>query len=208
MIISVLNQKGGSGKTTIATNLARAYQLSGKKVLLVDSDTQGSARRWNMANEGKVLPVIGLDRPTLPADLKAIQTGYEMVIIDGAPNVARMSSVAAQVSNVILIPVTPSPYDVWACKSLVDIVKQRMDIDPSLKAAFVISRAIVNARVTGDVIEALEHFELPVLEGKTHQRLAYSSTVMEGLTVVDLRDGNLAKQEVLNIQKDVDLLMA
>jgi chromosome partitioning protein len=64
-VIAVLNQKGGSGKTTIATNLAHALQRDGYKVLLVDSDPQGSTRDWNEANGGNIIPVVGLDRETL-----------------------------------------------------------------------------------------------------------------------------------------------
>ena len=75
VIIAVLNQKGGVGKTTLATNIAHALQQAGSKVLLIDSDPQGSARDWNEANGGELLPVVGMDRETLPADLKAIQDG-------------------------------------------------------------------------------------------------------------------------------------
>ena len=88
-VIAVLNQKGGSGKTTIATNLAHALKLADAKVLLVDSDPQGSARDWNEANAGQLLPVVGLDRETLATDLKAIMGGYDFVVIDGAPQVAK-----------------------------------------------------------------------------------------------------------------------
>mgnify|MGYP002374079782 FL=1 len=66
--VAILNQKGGSGKTTLATNIAHALKLSGESVLLVDADPQGSARDWNAANEGKLLSVVGLDRETLPVD--------------------------------------------------------------------------------------------------------------------------------------------
>ena|SRR5437660_433783 len=71
-VIAVLNQKGGSGKTTIATHLARALQLDGHDVLLVDSDPQGSARDWAAVREDQPVPVVGLDRPTIDRDLKSI----------------------------------------------------------------------------------------------------------------------------------------
>ena len=71
-VVAVLNQKGGSGKTTIATNLAHALMLKGERVLLVDSDPQGSARDWHEANDASLYPVVGLDRETLPKDLAAI----------------------------------------------------------------------------------------------------------------------------------------
>ena len=71
-VIAVLNQKGGSGKTTIATHLARALQLAGADVLLVDSDPQGSARDWAAVREDQPLTVVGIDRPTIDRDVKAI----------------------------------------------------------------------------------------------------------------------------------------
>jgi chromosome partitioning protein len=149
-IIAVLNQKGGSGKTTIATNLAHALALGGVKVLLVDSDPQGSARDWNEANGGQVLPVVGLDRETLPTDLKAISGGYDFVVVDGAPQVARLAAAAVKVADLVLIPVQPSPYDIWAAADLVEVVKARQEItDGKPVAAFVISRSIRNTKLSG-----------------------------------------------------------
>lgn len=183
-VIAILNQKGGSGKTTIAVNLAHALYLQGGKVLLVDSDPQGSARDWNEANEGSILPVVGLDRETLPKDLQAIRSGYDWIIIDGAPQIARMSAAAVKAADVVIIPCQPSPYDVWAAADLVDIVKARQDVtngDP--KAAFVVSRRIQGTKLGREVEEALNEYNLPVLKSSTSQRVAYPTTASEGQTV-------------------------
>lgn len=107
-VIAVLNQKGGSGKTTIATHLARALQLDGADVLLVDSDPQGSARDWAAVREDQPVPVVGIDRPTIERDLKSVAR-KDYVVIDGAP----------QAADFVLIPVQPSPYDIWATADLV-----------------------------------------------------------------------------------------
>ena len=85
-VIAVLNQKGGSGKTTIATHLARALQLDGADVLLVDSDPQGSARDWAAVRDDQPVPVVGIDRPTIERDIKNIAQ-KDIVVIDGAPQV-------------------------------------------------------------------------------------------------------------------------
>ena len=124
-VIALLNQKGGVGKTTIASNLGKGLNRKEKSVLLIDSDPQGSLRDWNEASDGKVLPVVGLDRETLPTDLQAIKAGYDIIIIDGAPQIARLNAAAIKATDLVIIPVTPSPYDVWACADLVDLIKAR-----------------------------------------------------------------------------------
>lgn len=191
--IAILNQKGGSGKTTIATNLAHAFVLDGDKVLLVDSDPQGSARDWHQANDGEIFPVVGLDRETLPKDLPAISRGYDWIILDGAPQLAKMAAAAVKTADFVLIPVQPSPYDVWAAADLVEIVKTRQTItDGKLKAAFVVSRAIVNTRLSREVVEALDAYGLPVLNARTTQRVLYSDSASSGQTVFVQPEGPAA----------------
>jgi chromosome partitioning protein len=189
MIISILNEKGGVGKTTLATNLARAFHLRDKKVLLVDSDPQGSARDWHVNGNGEMLEVIGLDRPTLDKDVIKFRSRYDMVFIDGAPQVTEMVVKAILCSDVILIPVQPSPYDIWASKSLVDLVKQRQEImNGNPKAAFVISRQIGNTCIGKEVRTVLEEYDLPVFIYGTGQRIVYAETAAEGQTVYEGSD--------------------
>lgn len=206
-VIALLNQKGGSGKTTLATNLARALQLQDYKVLLVDSDPQGSARDWNEANGGELFPVVGLDRETLPKDLAAISAGYQFIVIDGAPQIAKLSAAGVRAANFILIPVQPSPYDVWACADLVDLVKSRQMIDPNLQAAFVVSRAIKHTKLAADVSEALVAYQLPILKAYTSQRVAYATTAAKGLTVFDDPAAASAKDDIEEIRKEIMGLM-
>ena len=88
MIISIENQKGGVGKTTIAIHIAQALAMGDSSVLLVDAYPQGSARDWAAARENEpAFSVIGLDRPTLHHDLPAIAANYDHVVIDGPPRV-------------------------------------------------------------------------------------------------------------------------
>ena len=185
-VIAVLNQKGGAGKTTIATNLAHALMLDKHKILLVDSDPQGTLRDWNAANDANVLPVVGLDRETLHKDLKAISKGYDFVIIDGAPQIEKLSASAVKAADLIIIPVQPSPYDIWACADLVDIIKARHEVTEGLPPAyFMISRAITNSKLSGEAAIALDGYELPTLQHGTKQRVAYPTTASDGLTVFD-----------------------
>jgi chromosome partitioning protein len=184
MIISLLQEKGGAGKTTIAINVARAFRNMGFSVLLVDSDPQGSARDWHTENEGDVLDVIGLDRPTIDKDIKRFAREYDYVFVDGAPHLSIMATKTILCSNVILIPVQPSPYDVWASQSLVELIKQRQEITGGKpRAAFVISRQITGTNIGNEVRDVLKEYDLPVLKCGTYQRVIYAESAARGETV-------------------------
>lgn len=203
-VIAVLNQKGGSGKTTIATQLARGLQLQGHSVLLVDSDKQGSARDWRAVDEDNPVPVIGLDRPTLDKDLKRV-SDKDYVVIDGSPQATSLAISAIKAANFILIPVQPSPYDIWATSDLVDLVQQRIEVtDGQLQAAFVVSRAIQNTNIGKEVATALLDYGLPVLDTRIMQRVAYPNSAAIGKTVFDTESpNNSAIQEMTELVNEV-----
>lgn len=202
-VIAVLNQKGGSGKTTIATHLARALQIAGADVLLVDSDPQGSARDWAAVREDQPLTVVGIDRPTIERDLKNIAR-KDFVVIDGAPQAADLAISAIKAADIVLIPVQPSPYDIWAASDLVDLVKQRIEVtDGKLQAAFVVSRAIKGTRIGAEVSEALNGYGLPILQARITQRVSYPGTAAAGVTVLDTEPNGDAAQEIKALAAEV-----
>jgi chromosome partitioning protein len=195
-VIAVLNQKGGAGKTTIATHLARALQLDVADVLLVDSDPQGSARDWAAVREDQPVPVVGIDRPTIERDLRSIAR-KDFVVIDGAPQAHDLAISAMKAAQFILIPVQPSPYDIWATADLVELVKQRIELtDGALRAAFVISRAIKNTKIGQEVTDALADYGLPIMAARITQRVIYPTTAAAGTTVLDKEPRGEAADEI------------
>lgn len=203
-VIAVLNQKGGSGKTTIATHLARALQLDGADVLLVDSDPQGSARDWAAVRDDQPLTVVGIDRPTIDRDLKNVASKMDFAVIDGAPRASDMAVSAIKAADFVLIPVQPSPYDIWAASDLVDLVKQRIEVtDGKLQAAFVVSRAIKGTRIGGEIAEALAGYGLPILESRIAQRVSYPGTAATGTTVLDAEPDGDAAAEVRALAAEI-----
>lgn len=203
-VIAVLNQKGGAGKTTLATHLARGLQLAGRSTLLVDSDPQGSARDWAAVRENHPLTVIGIDRPTIDKDIKALAP-VDYVVIDGAPQAADLAVSAVKAADVVLIPVQPSPYDIWATSDLVDLVKRRIEItDGKLKAAFVVSRAITGTNIGKEITEVLAGYELPILTTKIHQRVDYPGTAATGSTVLEDFPRSEGAKEMLELLAEVE----
>lgn len=200
--IAILNQKGGVGKTTLSINLARALQDAKFKVVLCDADPQGSARDWNDANNGKILPVVGMDRKSLPADIKNIE-GYDIAIIDGAPQTKELTVAAIKAADVILIPVQPSALDIWATNELIELIKERQEIsNGSPKAAFIVNRQIQNTSVGKEVRDVLSQAGIKVFEAGTFQRIVYSDSIATGNTVFETQDTK-AKDEIINIANEL-----
>jgi chromosome partitioning protein len=195
-IIAVLNPKGGSGKTTLSTTLARSLHERGASVLIVDSDPQGSARDWHAASENNPLPLVALDRANNLKSLVSVQASYDYVIIDGAAKLEDMIAAAIRAADFILIPVQPSPYDIWAASDLVDFIKARQEVtDGKPKASFVITRMMKRTKLGREIGDALAEYGLPIFECNLMQRQVYPQTAAEGLTIFDA-DNEEAIEEI------------
>jgi chromosome partitioning protein len=207
MIIAFLNQKGGVGKTTLAMHLAAELTLSRYQVMVIDADPQGSALDWSQARQRAGLPrlfgVVGIPRETLHQEVPAIAKIVDHVVIDGPPRVTALARSAILAADVVLIPVQPSPYDVWACTDIVALVREARIYKPKLRAAFVISRRVGRTIIGREVATALEQFDLPILNGAISQRIAFAESAINGQLVRELNRVGAAQAEVATLMLDV-----
>lgn len=204
MIISLLNQKGGVGKTTLAVHIATTLALRGRRVLLVDADPQGSALDWSASRPGELLvPVVGLPTKTLHKEIQAHVRNYDDIVIDGPPRVNELARSAILAADIVLIPVQPSPYDVWAAMEIVELLSEASVFKETQKSAFVINRKIVNTAIGRDVVEALAGYQLPVLATAVCQRVAFAESAAQGSTVMELDPTSVASQEIAGVVDEV-----
>ena len=205
MIIGVLNRKGGVGKTTVAINVAATLAVAGARVLLVDADPQASALSWsNMRERDPLFAVVGMTRPTLHRELPAIATKFDVVMIDGAPGVSDLGRAAILASDLVLIPVQPSPYDVWAAVETVQLIREARQYRANLKGAFIINRKIANTAIAREAEIALAQFaDLPVLATALNQRVIYAESAAQGLAVIEAAPHSEAAREMGNLAKQI-----
>ena len=203
-VLSLLNQKGGVGKTTLATNIATALSISGQKVLLIDADPQGSALDWSAARQTPSLfPVVGLPKETIHREIAKLGQGFDWVIIDGPPRVYPVAKSAIAASDIVVIPVQPSPYDVWAAKEIVDLITEVRVLKENLKAVFAVNRKIVGTAIGCDVTKALGDYPIPVLKTALSQRVGYAESAGAGMTVLEADPSGLAAKEVRGIVAEI-----
>jgi chromosome partitioning protein len=207
-VIALLNQKGGVGKTTLSINIATALAISGRKVLLVDADPQGSALDWSAQRKSDLLfPVVGVPKPTLHREMPNLRAGFETIVIDGAPRVNELARSAIIASDLVLIPVQPSPFDVWAAEDIIGIINEATISKPELKSRFVINRRFPNTTLAAEVVEALGAFEVPVMKSMVCNRTDFAKAAKDGLTTLETDPNGPAAMEIKALVKEMRSLL-
>ena len=205
--IAVLNQKGGVGKTTLATNLAAAAHLSRKRTLLIDLDRQGSALDWyNARGDGSALAglsTVKVDRTLSLPKLQEIARGFEVVILDGPPRLDELTRCAAVAADLVVIPVRPGAFDLWAIEATTATLDDADTIRTTIRRAAVLRMFVVNAASTNTVIArdtpaALAGFG-EMVPTVVHQRIAFADAATRGESVLTCAPGSPAAHEIRTV---------
>ncbi|MFY9221198.1 MAG: ParA family partition ATPase [Blastocatellia bacterium] len=209
-IITVCNQKGGSGKTTVSMCLAGALASQGKKVLVVDADAQGTATRWAAsAEENTTFPaaVIGLSAANAKVhrEIKKFVNDYQYIIIDCPPAAdSPVPQSALLVSDLAIVPVIPSPLDLWAAVGIREVINQVKTINENLEARLIVNQCQANTSLAKESLEILSEFGIEVCHTKIGQRQVYRQIAIFGQTVNQLgKKAGIALDEINSLTKEL-----
>lgn len=207
MILALLNQKGGVGKTTLALAIAGEWAMQGRRVILIDADPQGSALDWSemRAREGlpRLFSVIGLARDTLHREAPALARDADLVVIDGPPRVAGLMRSALLATDMVLIPVQPSPFDGWASAEMLALISEARIYRPELVARFVLNRCGARTVLARDTAETLADHDPPALASRIGQRIAFAAAAQSGRIVRELDHESAAAREISALVTEV-----
>jgi chromosome partitioning protein len=190
-IIAVANQKGGSGKTTVSMQLAGAIARRGNRVLVVDADPQGTATRWAAsAEDNHPFPasVIGLSAANekVHREVKKFIDDYGYIIIDCPPAAdSPVPQSALLIADLVLVPIIPSPLDMWAAVGIRQVIFNVGDINEGLKSRLVLNQCQPNTTLTQETLEVLPEFGIELAKTQIRHRQVYRQSAVFGQTVHD-----------------------
>ena len=190
-VITVCNQKGGSGKTTVSMQLAGALVRRGYKLLVVDADPQGTATRWAAsAEDDKPFPasVVGLSAASTKVhrEVKKFLGDYGVIIIDCPPAAdSPVPQSALLIADLALVPLIPSPLDMWASVGIRTVIQSVGAINEALVARLIVNQCQPNTNLAKDALEVLPEFGIDLCKTYLRQRSVYRQSAVFGQTVHD-----------------------
>ncbi|MGV7235724.1 MAG: ParA family partition ATPase [Nitrosomonadaceae bacterium] len=205
-VIAVANQKGGVGKTTLAMNMAAGLTRRGS-CIVVDADPQGSATMWIELSDAlrefpaKVVPA----EDEIKKQIIQLQTKFDYIVIDCPPEIKSDSTMSAiEISQVMLIPLLPSPMDLWASTRIEELINRVQRVNPTISAFVVLNQIEPRSAMSRGMDGALQEINIPVLRHRLSRRASYRTAALEGCSVYDLGfRGQVASEEIDNIIDEV-----
>ena len=203
MIISFVNQKGGVGKTTTAINLGASLVRKNRSLVLIDADPQGSATHWHAVENNRAFDVLHYPMPMQNSDIEMIAANHVDVLIDAPPAIGEITESVLSVSDLVVVPVSPSSLDIWSCRETLEMIQEVGQARPNIEARLLITKKIPGTRVGREAREAVGVFGFDLLETELCQRVAYIDAVTNGVSVMQYAPSSKAAAEIEDLCAEI-----
>lgn len=202
-IFTVAQQKGGAGKTTLAAHLAVAWSEAGLSVAVVDIDPQGSLTHWYDARTQETGGDTGLSHARITGwrtqrEVERLSRDHDIVVIDSPPHAETEARIAVRAASRVLIPVQPSPMDLWATKPTLDLARQER-----VPALLILNRVPPRARLADDLIAKINDLGAEVADVQVGNRIGYAGALFEGRSVTETARRTRAAQEIRDLAAEI-----
>lgn len=211
-VVTFCNQKGGCGKTSLSMQVAGGFAHRGYRTLIVDADPQGTATRWSSAApDDNPFPatVAGLSAAggKVHREVQKFINDYDLIVIDCPPAVdSPVPQSALMVSDLALVPVIPSPTDLWAAVGIRDLIKRTQDVNETLQARLVPNMVQPNTTLAKEALDLLRDFGIPTAQNSFSLRTAYRQAAVYGSTVHSLKDARAIEEVEALVSEALELL--
>lgn len=199
-VITVAQQKGGAGKTTVAAHIAVALSQKGNRVAVVDIDPQGSLTHWHAIREKKYgegytgLTFTSLSGWRVGSEVARLRKSQDFIVIDSPPHTETEARTAIRSADLIIVPVQPSPTDLWATKATLDLAKNE-----KIPVCVVLNRVNNHSKLASAIAD-----ELPELaETRLGNRVLFAASLMEGQCATEMEPTSPAAKEVKDLVKEI-----
>lgn len=210
MVLSTINLKGGVGKTTIAVNLAVAFANRGKKVCIIDTDSeQLSSVKWSGQRDDAMVRVAvsAVSAEKLVREASEYAKMYDLVILDGAPQLGKLANSTLIASDVVIVPITASALDFWAMENFLERFQEAKNLKESLQAFILLNRYSSARNVSKEILDVLNEFpEIGKLQSTIGDRVAYNEIITQGVGVVEYKDLK-AKREMEALASELEKIL-